>query len=163
MNFFLPTYQLTGLTLAYGAYLCWVMFGGMRKKQAKLRRLLGMIILLFWAFGQTYTGIHCAAEAIDLAVIIAIALAKGLCLGCQKQLEAFEGIYYIWHDFSYVALWLLFFTGKVVFSQWLTVFTHVTMPLWHMVFYFCLYFTLRAIIVVCRYPQAFFHQYLAKH
>lgn len=151
----LPTYQLIFIYILYIAYLCLVMFGGMRKKQAKLRRFIFMIILLFWALTETYDGIKSLIEIIDLIIIIVISIIKGLYLGHKKHIEKIDNTYYIWHDFSYVTIWFLFFVGKIFITSCLKYFTGATIPLWHMVFYFCIYFTLRSIVVVYLHPKAF--------
>lgn len=141
--------------LLYIGYLCLVMFGGMRKKEAKLRRFAFMIILLFWALTQTYNGIHSAAEIADLILILAIAVVKAIYLGHKKHVEKIDGVHYIWHDFSYVTVWFIFFVGKLLATGGLKYATGAAIPLWHMVFYFCVYFTLRSAVVVFLHPEAF--------
>lgn len=151
----LAAWQMALIGFLYVGYLCWVMFGGMRKKEAKLRRFVFMIVLLFWALLKTYDGIHSDVELVNLAMIIVIAVVKALYLGRKKHVEKIDGIDYIWHDLSYVAVWFVFFAGKMLLTGGLKYLTEAVIPMWHMVFYFCIYFTLRSVVIVYLHPQAF--------
>lgn len=147
--------QLLIAGVLYIAYLCFVMFGGMRKKKASLRRFIPMIVLLVWALTQTYAAPTSTADLLDVALVGAVALVKGLYLGRKKHVEQIDGTYYIWHDTSYIAAWGVFFVGKLLLTQGLSHVTGAEFPLWHMVFYFCLYFSLRSAVIVRLHPEAF--------
>ncbi|NMM93186.1 hypothetical protein [Bifidobacterium oedipodis] len=151
----LPLFQLLIALVLYLAYLAYVMLGGMRKRKAGLRRFIIMIVVLFWGLTQAYDGVHTEAEILDLALITAIALVKAWYLGHKKMVEQIDGVYYIWHDMSYVRAWFMFFVGKIILTAAVGYCTHITMPIWHIVFYFCVYFTLRSAIIVYLHPQAF--------
>lgn len=55
--FDLKNWQLILIALLYIAYLCWVMFGGMKRKKIKLRLYIVMTLLMFYGFIKEFNGI----------------------------------------------------------------------------------------------------------
>ncbi|HCC00572.1 MAG TPA: hypothetical protein DEP42_05085 [Ruminococcaceae bacterium] len=132
-----------------------LVLGGMRKKETNLRRLFLLSIVLFLFLIKTYNGIHSTPEIVDLLVMVALALGKGLYLGHKKRVEKIGDVYYIWNDLPYVLAWVLFLVGKTAVNIGIQHFTGKAMPTWHTLLYFFLYFTLRSGVIVATHPQAF--------
>lgn len=154
-NLSLPFYQLIVGAVIYICYLGFVMFGGLRKKKIKPIHFILMVIILFWALTKTYSGLGSFWSNIDLIVVLIIAVAKGITLGNKKQVKMINDDYYIWHEKEYILLWSAFFIGKILFTLILSILFKVNIPIWHMVAYFFVYFTVRTLIIIKLYPEAF--------
>ncbi|WP_334333348.1 MULTISPECIES: hypothetical protein [unclassified Companilactobacillus] len=151
----LPIYQLIVGVIIYVCYLGFVMFGGLRKKRIKPIHFILMIIILFWALTKTYSGLGSFWNNVDLIVVLIIAVVKGITLGNKKQVKMIDNSYYIWHEKEYIILWSAFFVGKVLFTLVLGTVFNLNIPIWHMIAYFFVYFTVRTLIIVRLYPEAF--------
>lgn len=148
-----PTGQAGILLIIYIAYLCWVMFGGLKPRKIKPRMYLIMTLLMLYGIVQAYDGIPSTAALIDIAVLLSIGFVKGICLGKRKIVEKTDAIWYMHHTYHYIVLWILFFAGKVILTQYIEFISGETMPLWHILLYFSFYYPWRIINVFIRNPQ----------
>lgn len=149
----LEIWQLVLAGLAYVAYLCFVMFGGMKSKKIKLPMYVVMTALLIYGMIKQFNGIHSVAEVINICGILAIGLIKGIYLGRKKIVEKVDGSWYIHHDGKYVAAWVLFFVFKLIFTQVLSAVSGVEIPLWHMILYFTFYYPWRTANIFIHNPD----------
>lgn len=148
----LATLKEFALVSLYIAYLCWVMFRGLRLRKVKLRVYLIMTVLLLYGTIKEFNGIHSAAEIVNISIILAIGLIKGIVLGKRKITQKINGIWYIHHDKTYIILWIAFFGFKVLLSQILVILTGTPMPPWHILLYFCFYYPWRTFNVFKNNP-----------
>lgn len=149
----LSSWQAMILTILYIGYLCWVMFGGLRKRRVKPAVSGIMTALLLYGVVNTFTGIHTIAEILDLGIVLMIGFIKGIVLGRRKVVEKIDGTWYMRHDGRYILLWVAFFAGKVLLTQVLQLVTHTQFPMWHMILYFCFYYPWRTIHVFQHHPE----------
>lgn len=149
----LESWQTMLLTMAYMGYLCFVMFGGLRRRKVKAPQYIVMSILMIYGVIRLFDGFYGTAAVINLALITGIALVKGIYLGHKKIVECVEGVYYMRHEKTYIVIWLMFFLGKFVMTGGLKFVTGEEIPVWHMVYYLCLYYMIRTITVFVTHPQ----------
>ncbi len=149
----LNAWQMIAAGILYIAYLCWVMFGGMRKKKIKPVVYIVMTILMFYGLLKEYDGIHSAIEVIDICLILLIGFVKGIYLGKRKIVEYIDDRWYMRHDKKYILAWVLFFAVKLLIAQILKLVTGSAMPFWHMILYFCFYYPWRTINVFIANPD----------
>lgn len=152
-NLHLQTWQSIVLAILYVGYLCWVMFGGMRRRKVKPLMYIIMTALMILGVVQGYTGVHGWPEVVNIAVILAIGLIKGIILGRRKIVEKIDGVWYMHHDGKYIIIWVAFFALKVVSTTVLQVTTGSHFPAWHMILYFCFYYPWRTVNVFIHNPQ----------
>lgn len=152
-NLLLTVWQTAVLALLYIAYLGWVLFGGMRRRKIKPVVYIVMTALMLYGVIREFTGVHTAAELIDLILVLAVGFFKGIVLGRRKFVEKIDGIWYMHHDGKYILLWLAFFGVKLLLTQLLKLTTGAQFPLWHMIVYFCFYYPWRTIQVFLRHPD----------
>lgn len=145
--------QIIVLAIIYIAYLCWVMFGGMRKKKVNLRMYVIMTVLLIYGLVKEYTGVHSTAEIINIVGILFIGFIKGIYLGHKKIVEKENDVWYIHHDGKYILIWIAFFALKVIFTQGLKMGMQAEIPLWHMILYISFYYPWRTINIFWANPN----------
>ncbi|MDO4554089.1 MAG: hypothetical protein Q4B70_02950 [Lachnospiraceae bacterium] len=152
-NYNFEIWQMILLGIIYISYLCWVMFGGMRRKKIKLLVYVLMTVLMIWGLVKEYNGIHSTAEVIDICIILSIGFVKGIYLGRRKIVEQVDGAWYMHHDGRYIIVWFLFFAVKIVAGQILKQVTGVDIPLWHIILYFAFYYPWRTVNVFIANPE----------
>lgn len=145
--------QLILVTIFYIAYLCWVMFGGLKKKKIKLKVYIIMTLLMIYGLIKEYNGIHSSITVIDIIFVLLIGFIKGIYLGRRKIVERIDGIWYIHHNGNYIVAWILFFAAKLAFTKILTIVSGMEMPLWHMILYFCFYYPWRTANIFIANPE----------
>lgn len=151
--FDLKNWQLILTTLLYIAYLCWVMFGGMKRKKIKLTLYIVMTVLMFYGLIKEYNGIQSIAAAVNIIIVLFIGFVKGIYLGHRKIVEKIDGIWYLHHNGKYIVAWILFFTVKLICTSVLKIVSGTEIPLWHMILYFCFYYPWRTANVFIANPE----------
>lgn len=152
-NFTLNTWQTVLIGILYAGYLCWVMFGGLRKRRVKPWMYLIMTILMVYGVIHEYTGIHTGAEIADISIILGIGLIKGVVLGRMKVVEKIDDVWYMHHTGKYIVLWVIFFGIKLLATRLLSYYSGVTMPWWHLILYFAFYYPWRTTNVFIHNPE----------
>lgn len=148
----LSLWQMVLLAVLYIGYLCWVMFGGLKRRRVKVGVYIIMTLLMIYGAIHEFTGIHTVAEVCNIGIVLAVGFVKGIVLGKQKIAEKIEGTWYICHDGKYICLWVVFFAVKILLTRLLTRIADVQFPLWHMILYFCFYYPWRTVNVFCHHP-----------
>lgn len=153
MNLQLKTWQTIVLGIVYVGYLCWVMFGGMKKRKIKIRVYIIMTLLMIYGIISEFNGIHSIAEIINISIVLSVGFIKGIILGRHKIVEKSDHIWYMRHNLKYVGIWVLFFCIKTILSHILKICANTTFPMWHMILYFTFYYPWRTINVFLHNPQ----------
>ncbi len=149
----LKSWQLALVAILYIAYLCWVMFGGMRRKKIKLTIYIIMTLLMFYGLVKEYNGIHSTIAIINILIVLLIGFVKGIYLGRRKIVEKIDEVWYMHHDGKYIIAWVIFFAVKLICTSVLKMVSGVEIPLWHMILYFCFYYPWRTINVFIANPD----------
>ena len=149
----LKTWQLVLIAVIYILYLCFVMFGGLRKRKVKAVKYAAMSCLLIYAVIKLFDGFYGSTAIINLLVITVIAFIKGIYLGHKKIIENVDNVFYIRHSKSYILWWLLFFTIKNIITYSLKFVTKAEIPVWHSVYYLALFYMIRSVTIFIVNPQ----------
>lgn len=152
-NLQLEMWQSVLLGVAYIGYLCFVMFGGLRKRKIKISVYIIMTALMIYGVIHEFTGINSVAEVINICMILTVGLIKGIVLGKQKITEKSDGTWYIYHNKKYIILWVSFFAVKIILTQILKLATDSEIPMWHMILYFSFYYPWRTFNVFYNNPE----------
>lgn len=113
----LELWQLLLVGILYTAYLCWVMFGGMKKRKIKLRMYLIMTALMIYGVAVEYNGIHSTAEILNICGVLLIGLVKGIYLGRLKNVEKIDQDWYISHSGKYIVIWVAFLSLSLLLHK----------------------------------------------
>lgn len=148
----LTSWQTVLLAVLYIGYLCWVMFGGLRRRRIKVGVYVIMTLLMVYGVVREFSGLRTVAEMVNVCIVLAVGFAKGIVLGKRKVVEKVDGKWYMRHDKKYINLWVAFFAVKILLTQLLTFITQAEFPLWHMILYFCFYYPWRTVNVFYRHP-----------
>lgn len=77
-NLHLESWQTVLLAVVYIAYLCWVMFGGLRKRKIKLRVYVIMTLLMIYGVVSEFDGIHTLPEVANICIVLAVGFVTAL-------------------------------------------------------------------------------------
>lgn len=149
----LKNWQLILIALLYIAYLCWIMFSGMKRKKIKLRLYIVMTLLMVYGLIKKFDGIQSMTAVVNIIIVLFIGFVKGIYLGRQKIIEKIDGIWYMHHNGKYIVAWVLFFAVKLVCTSILKMVSGAEIPLWHMILYFCFYYPWRTVNVFIANPE----------
>lgn len=152
-GFALEKWQLVLVAILYVLYLCWVMFGGMKRKKIKPVVYIGMTLLMLYGLVKEFDGIGGTAAIINIFIVLLIGFIKGIYLGRKKIVEKIDETWYMHHDGAYIIAWILFFVIKLVLTMVLKIVSGAEIPLWHMILYFCFYYPWRTINVFIANPE----------
>lgn len=149
----LEDWQMVLAVVLYTAYLCWVMFGGMKKKRIKPKLYAAMTLLMLYGLAKEFDGIDSAAAVIDIGIVLLVGFIKGIYLGRRKLVEKIDGTWYMRHNGRYIVAWVLFFAVKIACTAAVKAISGAQMPLWHMILYFCFYYPWRTANVFIANPE----------
>lgn len=152
-NIRLESWQTLVLITVYIAYLCWVMFGGLRRRKIKPTVYVVMTLLMIYGVVHEFTDVSSTAEAVNICIVLSVGAIKGIVLGKRKIVEKADGVWYMHHDKAYILLWVTFFAVKLLLTQVLGVIANTQFPMWHMILYFCFYYPWRTVNVFRNNPE----------
>lgn len=152
-NLQFSTWQTAALAVLYAAYLCWVMFGGLRDRVIKPRVYVIMTALLIYGVVEEFTGVRSAAEAANIGIVLAVGFVKGIVLGRRKIVRKVDGLWRMRHDGRYIVIWVAFFAAKLALTQALGLLSGASFPAWHIILYFCFYYPWRTVNVFVCNPE----------
>lgn len=151
--FDLKNWQLLLIAQLYIAYLCWVMFGGMKRRKIKLTLYIVMTLLMLYGLIKEYNGIQSRMAVVNIIIVLFIGFVKGIYLGRRKIVEKIDGVWYMHHNRKYIVAWILFFAIKLICTCVLKAISGTEIPLWHMILYFCFYYPWRTVNVFIANPK----------
>lgn len=136
----------------YAAYLCFVMFGGLKKRRVKPIKYAILAALMLYGVIELFDGYHGDASWVNFIFVTLLAVGKGIFMGKKKMVEYIDGKYYIHHDKKYIIWWAILFVAKLIVSNIFKTVFEGDVTLWQTVYYLALYYVARTVAVYAFNP-----------